>query len=78
MLVLSTVYYSLFVDNSVLECLVNLSLNTSLSLLFLRTVAGDDLLGLSEVGSDDLRILELSDTCKVRVVRWTDLCREVL
>lgn len=51
---LSTVYYSLFGGDSVLESLVNIGLNTSLSLLLLRTVSGDDLLGLGEVGSDGL------------------------
>ena len=51
---LSTVYYSLFGSDSVLESLVNLSLDTRLSLLLLRTVSGDDLLGLGEVGSDGL------------------------
>ena len=62
-------YYSLFVDNGVLECLVNLNLNASLSLLLLRSAACDDLLGLSEVSSDGLRILELLDMYEVRVVR---------
>ena len=60
-----------------LECLVNLNLNTSLSLLLLCTVAGDDLLSLSEVGSDGLRTLELSGALKVRVLGRTNLCGEV-
>lgn len=51
---LSTLYYSLFGGDSMLESLVNLSLDTSLSLLFLCTASTDDPLGLSEVGSDGL------------------------
>ena len=75
---LSTVYYSLFGGDSVLESLVNLNLDTSLSLLFLRTVSGDDLLSLSEVCSDGLRIPEPSGVYKMRAVRQTHFDREVV
>ena len=51
---LSTVSHSLFGPDGVLESLVNLNLNASLSLLLLRTISTDDLLGLGEIGSDGL------------------------
>ena len=70
---LNTVYHSLLGGDSVLESLVNLSLDTSLSLLLLRTVSGDDLLCLSEIGSDGLRIPESSGMYKMRAVRQTHL-----
>lgn len=52
---LSTVYRSLFGD-SMLESLVNLNLDASLSFLLLRTVSGSDPLSFCEVGSDGLWI----------------------
>ena len=75
---LSTVYYSLFGGDSVLESLVNLSLDTSFSLLFLRTVSGDNLLGLGEVGSDGLWIPKPSGMHKMRAIRQPHLEREVI
>lgn len=53
---LGTVYYSLFGGDSVLESLINLNLNTSLSFLLFRTVPSNDLLGLGEIGPDGLRL----------------------
>ena len=61
-----------------LQSLVNISFDTSLSLLLFRTISGNDLLGLGKVGSDELWRPERSGLCKVRVVRSTDLDREGL
>ena len=61
-----------------LESLVNIGLNTSLSLLLLRTVSGDDLLGLGEVGSDGLWIPEPSGIHKMRAIRQPHLEGEIL
>ena len=73
---LSTLYYSLFGGDSMLESLVNLSLDTSLSLLFLCTVSTDDPLGLSEVGSDGLWLSQTLGLYKLRALRQTNLNRE--
>lgn len=75
---LSTVYYSLFGGDSVLESLVNIGLDTSLSLLLFRTVSGDDLLGLGEVGSNSLWIPEPSGMHKTRAIRQPHLEREII
>lgn len=75
---LSTVYHSLFAADGVLESLVNLNLNTSLSLLLLRTVSSDDLLGLGEIGSDGLWSPKPSGFYRMCVLRTTNLNRDVL
>ena len=51
---LSTARNNLFGGNGVLESLVNLNLNASLSLLFLRTISSYNPLGFGEVGPDGL------------------------
>ena len=61
-----------------LESLVNISFDTSLSLLLLRTISGDDLLGLGKVSSDELWRPERLGLRKMRVVRSTDLDGEGL
>ena len=66
---LSTANNSLFGRDGVLECLINLNLDTSLSLLLLRTVSGYDPLGLGKVGPDGLRIQELLGLYRTCVVR---------
>ena len=73
---LITAYDSLFGGDGVLESLINVSLNTSLSLLLLRAISSYDLLGLCEVSPDGLRISELLDLYKTRVLRLTNLSRE--
>ena len=75
---LSTVYRSLFGGDCMLESLVYLNLDASLSFLFLRTASGDNPLSLGEIGSDGLWMRETSDWVKTRALEFTNLDRDSL
>lgn len=61
-----------------LKSLVNFSLDTSLSFLFLRAVPSNDPLSFCEVGSDGLWEQKTSVLVRVHVSEPTDLYGEVL
>ena len=61
-----------------LESLIYLDLDASLSFLFLRTVSGNDPLSFSEIGSDGLRIRETLDSVEIGALESTNLDRDGL
>jgi hypothetical protein len=73
---LGTVYASLLSGDGMLKSLVKLKLDTSLSLLFLRTVSSGDPLSFSEVGSDGLWKRMTSGLVQMSAVRPANLSGE--
>ena len=73
---LSIVYGSLFSGDGMLKSLVKLKLDTSLSLLFLRTVSSGDPLSFGEVGSDGLWKRVTSGLVQMSAVRPANLSGE--
>ena len=60
-----------------LESLINFNFNAGLSLLLLRTISGNDPLGLGEVGPDGLRKQNASVSVQMGVAGPSYLSREV-